>query len=514
MTRRERIAWVLLILAALVMRFWALGAKPPHHDEAIHGHFGEELLRTGEYHYDPTYHGPLIYYLEAAIFAVAGESEVTIRIYPALAGVLLVALPLLLRRRIGPRAAWWCGLLVAISPSFLYFSRFGREDIPAALYTAGALVAFALVRRGGARFLPWVGVMAALHAVTKETIYVTLPLILAAAAAVAVREGVWDALLRTIIWLRRNSYAVGTAILWFVIITVTAFTVFFTHPKDALFPVRAISYWYGQHEIQRVGGPWYYYLPRLALYEFLPLGAAIAWVTRRRGRLRPLETFCLTWGLAGLAMYAFLGEKVPWLVVHQVLPFIPLAGMQVARSFGPHGRWLSRSLVAIGLAGTLWSAVALSYLYPTITTADPHAELLVFVQTTPEENALAREGLEIAARTGADPVAAVHGEATWPLSWQWVHLKVYWGLPSQGMRPPLVICDPANQETLEKQLGGDYRVRHVPLRAWWVEEWRGVTPWEIVRWFLTRRAWSPVGATEIVVFERSDVAAAGRASGE
>jgi uncharacterized protein (TIGR03663 family) len=504
-SRRERIAWGLLILLAVFMRVWVLGARPPHHDESIHGHFGDELLHTGQYRYDPTYHGPLLYYVEAVVFAVVGESDVTMRLYPALAGVALVALPLALRRRIGPRAAWFSGFLVAISPGFLYYSRFDRNDVPVALFTATALVLFLLARRGGARFLPWVGVAAALHAISKETFYVMLPLLCAAAAVVAIREGVWDALLKGLLWLRRNSYAVGTAILWFVIITVTAYTVFFTHPGDAFFPGRAISYWYGQHKIQRVGGPWFYHLPRLALYEFLPLTAALAWALRRRGRMRPLETFCLAWGLTGIAMFAFLGEKVPWLIVHQVLPFIPLAGMQLARTFGPNGRWWSRSLVAVGLAGTVWSAVALTYLYPAMTTADPHGELLVFVQTTPEENALAKYGVEVARRTKADPVAAVHGEATWPLSWQWLHLKVYWSSPPKDMRPPFVICDPSDQEKQKADLGAGYASRELPLRAWWVEEWKGVTPWEIARWFLTRRTWSPIGATDMVVFERSDV---------
>jgi uncharacterized protein (TIGR03663 family) len=504
---RERIAWAALIAFALGLRLWALGGMPPHHDEAVHAHFGHELRATGAYRYDPTYHGPLLFYVEAVLFTVLGESDVAARLYPALAGAALVAIAFLLRRRLGFSAAWFAGLVAAISPGFVYYSRFARNDVPVALFTALALILFLCVRRRGWRPLPWVGVAAALHAISKETFYVTLPLITAGAAAVAFHAGFWDALIRAIEWLRRHAVAVGTAVLWFLVVTLTAYTYFFSHPEDAFFPGKAIAYWYNQHTIQRVGGPWYYHLPRLALYEFLPVVGGLAWAARRWSRLRPIEVFCLGWGVSGVAMYCFLGEKVPWLIVHQVLPFIPLAGMQLGRTFGPAGRWWSRAIAGAALAGTLWSAVALAYLHPAMTTSDPHGEMLVYVQTTPEAKELARRGLEIAAATAEDPVAAVDGEGTWPLSWMWRDVKVWWSRPADGMRPPLVVCDPKDQDAVAAKLGEGYAATPVPLRAWWVEEWKGAKVADVVKWFFTRRAWSPIGATEVTVFVRADYVA-------
>jgi uncharacterized protein (TIGR03663 family) len=501
MGRRERWAWGGLLVFALLLRLWALGDRPPHHDEAVHAHFAHELLHQGTYRYDPTYHGPLLFYVMAPLFAVFGESDATSRLYPALAGVALVALPLALRRRVGARTAWFAGLICAISPTFLYYSRFARNELPVALFTAAAGVLFLRVRRDGWKPLPWIGVAAALHAISKETFYVTLPLVTAAALAVAFHRGFWDSVERGVHWLRLHSRPVATGVLWFFVITMTAYTFVFIHPEDFFFPGKAIMYWYGQHKVERVGGPWFYHLPRLALYEFLPIVAALAWGARRWRRLRPVEVFCLAWGIASVAMYCYLGEKVPWLAVHQVLPFILLGAMQLSRAFGPQGRWWSRSLAALGLAGTMWSAVALSFVYPTVTTSDPHAELMVFVQTTPEAGELARHGIELARQTDDDPIAAVDGEGAWPLSWSWRNLKVFWSVPGEGMRPPLVVCDAANEEKVSAALGEGYTMRHVPLRAWWVETY-DMTPWELVRWFVTRRAWSPIGATEVTVFER------------
>jgi uncharacterized protein (TIGR03663 family) len=305
-----------------------------------------------------------------------------------------------------------------------------------------------------------------------------------------------------------------TAALWFVAITLTAYTFVFIHPEDALFPFKAVRYWYEQHLVQRVGGPWYYHLPRIALYEFAIVGLAAVRVVRKRARLGPLELFCLAWGAASVLMYAYLGEKVPWLIIHQIVPFVPLAGAEAARAFAGGGRWGAKVLTVALVAGTAWSAVAVTYRYPTIDPDDPHAELLVFVQTTKAADALARRGLALAAEHPGEFVAAVAGEASWPLSWQWRGIQVWWGTPEQGSRPPIVVCDQQRGDETEASLGSDYVRRHLPLRAWWVEDWHGVRPLQLLRWWVTRRAWSSLGATEVEVFERADAAQAGSGGGK
>jgi uncharacterized protein (TIGR03663 family) len=527
MSRNERLAWMALIVVALVLHLSALGARPPHHDESIHCQFAYTLMTQGTYRYDPTYHGPLLYYVLVGFFALFGATTTVSRLYPALAGVALVALPIVLRRRLGRATAWWCGVLLAISPIMLYYSRFTRNDVPVALFTAVALTLFLLVREKGWRPIPWIGAAAAAHAISKETFYVLLPLLGAASYVTALRDGVWESVRKAFAWIDRYRVAVGTAILWFVIVTLTAYTVFLTHPEDFLFPVKAIQYWYHQHEIQRVGGPKTYHLTRLALYEFLPIAAAFIWVGRRAlsrwrngvptyghpnrspwGSLLPLsrlELFCFAWGVGGLAMYAFLGEKVPWLEVHQVLPFIPLAGAQLARTFSRRGRWWSRSLAAAGIVATVWSAAASSFLYPAMTTSDPHGELIVFVQTTPEEEALADEGRALAAvHKGDTPVAAVEGEGAWPLSWQWKKVPVWWAMPEKGMHPELVVCDPGQEGAVRERVGEDYSVHRIPFRAWWVENVPGVTASAVLRWFFTRKTWSPIGSTDVMVLESKE----------
>jgi len=207
--------------------------------------------------------------------------------------------------------------------------------------------------------------------------------------------------------------------------------------------------------------------------------------------------------VASIAMFCYLGEKVPWLLVYQVLPFIPLAGMQLGRTFGPSGRWWSRTLAGVGIAATVWSTVASSFLYPSLTPASPHAEMMVFVQTTPEAGEVAKRVKAMAKVPHEGTIATVQGEAAWPYSWQWKRLPVYWDLPGEGMRPLVALCDVDKEQEMRARLGDGYTMRRVPLRAWWVEDVEGVTAGAVVRWFFTRRAWSEIGSTDMLVFEAS-----------
>lgn len=497
--RWEKRAWVLLGVLTVALRFFQLDAKPPHHDEAIHGHFAWELLHRKSYRYDPTYHGPLQYFVLAGLFALFGESDFVLRSYSAACGAALALAPFLLRPLVGRGAALAMGWLLALSPSFLYFSRFARNDVPVALFTGLAVSLVWLQRKSQRPLLPWAGFFLALHAASKETIYVTGVLWLFAGLGLVF----WVGPGKTLAWWRgfwqrhRRQLVLASGV--FALVCVVFYTVFFSWPQDVFFPLKAIRYWYEQHEIQRVGGPWTYHFPRLLLYEFLTLGLALAAVVRRRNRLLVAERFAFLWGVGALAMYAYLGEKVPWLLVHQLLPWVPLAGVELAHVFAGSRRWLGKGLVTVGLLATVWSGLAVSFLYPTIEPQDPHAELLVFVQTTKGEKALAREGLELHRRGPERVFAAVEGEAAWPLSWQWKGLPVLWSLPAAEGAPPLVVGDPGKLE-LQKQVWGDnYVCEIIPLRAWWVERWRGVGVLEVGRWFFTRRAWSERGSTDVEV---------------
>src|SRR5258707_15898200 len=105
--RLEHGVFAALVLAAFVLRLLWLGARPLHHDESIHAYYSWRILTVGpsDYHYDPVYHGPALYYLTAMFEALLGPSDISARMLAVTSGLGLVALAWPLRTLIGRREA-------------------------------------------------------------------------------------------------------------------------------------------------------------------------------------------------------------------------------------------------------------------------------------------------------------------------------------------------------------------------------------------------------------------------
>lgn len=141
----EQYLWFAVLALGAFLRFWNLGAKPLHHDESMHAYFSRAwTLDPSSYEYNPLLHGPFQFHAEGLMFGIIrlaqhllmpnaiGDpwiNDTTARFVPALFGLGIVALPYFLRRELGRVGAWLAAFLLAVSPAFVYFSRFLREDI-------------------------------------------------------------------------------------------------------------------------------------------------------------------------------------------------------------------------------------------------------------------------------------------------------------------------------------------------------------------------------------------------
>lgn len=129
-TRGPRLGTIVLVLVAvaLALRLWELGERPFHHDESLDA-WWSWLFRNGRYtNYDPVYHGPLRFYITAGFFELFGESEAVARLFSALTGTAAVGLPWFLRKELGRVGTISACIALCVSPTMLYYSRFGRED--------------------------------------------------------------------------------------------------------------------------------------------------------------------------------------------------------------------------------------------------------------------------------------------------------------------------------------------------------------------------------------------------
>jgi uncharacterized protein (TIGR03663 family) len=417
----ERPAWIALLAGAALVRLWNLGARVMSHDESLHAYYSYELFTRGIYRHDPTYHGPLLYHLNAVVYALFGASDLTARLVPALLGVAVVGSVWLLRHYVGRRAALIGGALIAISPTFVFYSRHIREDIYVVLFTMlWMYAAFEYLRDGSRRWLYILTTAMALAFLSKETSFMfgviigafavvlrfsgfgsidasrrqaagdlavlmftlALPFISGLAyfvvgwrpdnqdvsglvlAGRGLLVAAFVGLSAIIAWVctRSRSTAAGAGALtfntWlklmalFWTITLTFYTGLFTNVQGGFFSgiVGSLGYWLTQQEVARAGQPWFYYSILASLYEFLPAtlaGAAVAGVLRRRrggsadrpGRDTPIDRvfigFIIWWAIGSLILFAWAGERMPWLLTHQLLPVCLLAAVALDRLVDP-----------------------------------------------------------------------------------------------------------------------------------------------------------------------------------
>jgi uncharacterized protein (TIGR03663 family) len=526
--RSEAAPFAVVGAAAFALRVAHLAAKPFHHDESLHAWFSWLVATGQDYGYDPAYHGPVQFYLTTLVYWVLGIGDVSARLAPALVGTTVTVLPYLLRRRLGYPAALAASVLFCISPAYLYFSRFAREDIYAACVTLAMIVtAFAFL----ARPRPWqpsllLGLLAVSFA-TKESTYITV----AICAPFFVAAGLWQARqARAEGRPAREAPIVGAvravgrdAWIWGVCTFLAAytllFTTFFTNPhglQDGL--IESIRYWLSEHSVNRGGQPPFYYLVLLPAYEWLVLLLAVVGAVTVVRRPTLLGVFLLWDFLASLAIYSAAGERMPWLILHPLLPLVLLGGVGVQALWRARHYVCGRVALAVGLAAAVWSAqtaFALSYWRPA-----NEKEMLVFTQTaTDVKEVLARlQALDRAslARHGRPLNLEVDGwgGAGWPWAWYLRDLPAaYPNMAEQDFRPSgeaLLVAD--SPDPPYERIGREYERRRFRLRVWWVVDYGGASLWDWARWFATRRTWGSRGRLYAWLYVRKDVAA-GAASG-
>lgn len=125
----ETVAWAVILILAVVSRFYDLGARAMSHDESLHAVYSLDLYRSGNYQHNPMMHGPFLFHANAFAYFLFGVSDATARVMPALAGIGVVISAWLYRRWLGRMGALLAGTFLLISPSLLFHSRYIRNDI-------------------------------------------------------------------------------------------------------------------------------------------------------------------------------------------------------------------------------------------------------------------------------------------------------------------------------------------------------------------------------------------------
>ena len=445
-------------MAALLRLPW-LDLRPLHHDEGSNAIFIERILHGGSYRYDPAnYHGPLLFRSSALALRLFGSTTVAFRIVPALIGTLMVALILGLRRPLGIAGARVAALLVALSPSFVYYSRDNIHEI----YFAGLtlLLVSALV---GWRTQWGVGraVLAGLSAgglvATKESAI----LVFAALAAGLLLSGGAGIL-------RIKPVHLATVVVLAIASSAWLYDGTLPDPRAMSGPLRSILLW-AERGLAASGHvkPWWYFLRVMTFEEPAIVAAAVAGGVigvRRRDRF---AVFLAGWTGCSLVIHSAIPYKTPWLVLNPLLPMALLAG-RLASFLGtrPGLPWVrpGRALLVMLLSFSLVRAIDLSFVsYDRDGRSD-----LIYVQTRRDALRLV-DGVERYASghgCGPDMPVDIVSPDYLPLNWYLRGFSdvSYHGAAIDAADAPIIVARSDDAPAMAARLGADYDQQTFVLR--------------------------------------------------
>lgn len=493
------IALALILLAAAVFRFYDLGYRPMHGDEANQAMKTSVLLAKGAYAYDPfEHHGPTLYYLTLPVLWIAGATnaaemtEPMIRLLPAFFGLALVLLSWLVVAPIDRRAALWAALFTAVSHGLVYYSRYYIQEISFVVFAAGLLwCGHHFLRTHRYTWALGAGLFVGLLHATKETsVLVLFAMVVALGCAVAWEKVVAHRAVSLVVpW---KPAVAGLALALFV--SVLFFSSFFTHARGPLDSILTYGTYLNRAEGHGSSGlhdqPWYYYLSLLAWTyreagpkwsEGLVLGLgllgalwAISWKNRTdqsegvpgvgiHVRFLGLYTLFLVVG------FSIIPYKTPWNLLIFLHPLCLMAGIAAGGLTATRrAKWIRVGVAALLLLGSLQLAgqawrgsftygadVRNPYVYAHTSSAIRRLEerLTDLAKVSPRG-----DGLHI-------NVFRFDGDY-WPLPW---YLRRY---PNVGYWPnfpekpdaDVILTAPEIAGELQKRLTGEYQMENNGLR--------------------------------------------------
>jgi len=468
MTRDVIPGILVAMLLALALRCPELDRRPMHNDEAVNAVKCHQAMEAGAYRYDPNeHHGPTLYYATRVWLALTGGGDFTrltegrLRALTVCFGVGLILLFPLAADGMGRWPVVWAGVLTAVSPAMVYYS---RDYIHETLFVFFSFAAMGCGwRYWRSRKLGWgllAGAAVGLLQATKETFVLPVGAMILAVAL----NAAWSR------WMEPESGAAPrhlrldhllAAVAVWLGVAVLFFSSFLGNAAGPLDAVRTYSPW-----IHRAAGgsphdhPWDYYLTRLAWFHtdsgpiwseglILVLAAVGAWAALSRkgppGSNPAFLRFLLMYAVLLAGMYSAIAYKTPWCLLGFWQAFILLAGVGAVVIFHRLRRLSDRvlcgGLLAVAVGDLAWQAWQLAVPY----SAD-RRNPYVYAQTSPNILELrdVLNSLASVASAGRHLVIEVMapGSDYWPLPWT---LRAFdqvgwWSeVPSQPPAPVIIL---------------------------------------------------------------------------
>lgn len=322
--------------------------RPFHMDEAVQGRKLGKLLDEGVYLYNPEdLHGPGLIYSTLPLALLRGEttgaglSDFTLRAIPAFYGVALLGLLWFWRSALSGPALIGGGILVALSPIMVFYSRYYIMEMPMVFWiTVAMIAAWRYMHRPGYGWAILFGVAGGLTHATKETGAISFFTLSVAGAAV--------------LWCHRRTVPTegqhwkhfGASLGCGLLVSMVAFSVFFRQPQAIVDSFRTYFLYWERAEGSGHEKPWDYYFKLLAFNrrpeggpfwsEGLTLGlGALGLVVAFTPAVRRLgDAIFWRWiaiyTILTATIYSAIPYKTPWSMLSWVFTLMLMAGLGLA----------------------------------------------------------------------------------------------------------------------------------------------------------------------------------------
>ena len=548
---------LIITFISLISRFIFLDSRAIHHDESLHGYYSWLLSNGFGYTHNPLMHGPLNFHLNALVFIIFGDSDFSLRIAPAFIGTLVVLSPFLFLKIIGRHSSTLISILLLISPTMIYFSRFARNDIFVAFVSIILIFQIFKYLNGGEgkKNLLLISICLALIFCIKEISFIIIfivgsfsllfsslnPLIknksklnykftnifsllfllsfplsmpitsflfnffeinLVAPSGSLTKIGMPignNAIIISIIisilsllisctfgLLKfKKNWIIFFLSFWFIFIFFHS--TFFTNPFGMVTGFwQSLGYWIAQQDVARGGQPWYYYFLLIVKFEYIGFFSFFIFLIYRKFKYSIFELFLIYWAILNIFIYVITSEKMPWLLVNIILPFIFIGGILINELTEKILRSRLMLIFKINIL-IIPSFFFLLFIFNSVETnyvdSDKPDEMIVYTQTSKYVHLLSKEIITEINQNNANILIDSSEGFTWPWAWYMRNHSINY-------------FDSSNKETYKEIIFEDYdfilintynfpklldskeneikynSISQIPFRMWFPENYR------------------------------------------
>jgi uncharacterized protein (TIGR03663 family) len=467
---------ILILLAAVGLRFALLDLKAVHHDESVNYSFTKKLVDRNHYHYNPNhYHGPFLYYAAVPAWLIAGASKAALRFAPALFGVLAVLFFLLMQKTIGRPGALFGAAMIAISPADIYFSRTFIHEIYLAALAAGFLWAFLeFTRKAKWKYVFAFFIFAAFSFTIKETTAIMGVALVAAYFGTRLYFLGWsddvpldDRMKMDWKFLRGHWIYLADAIALFFTILILFFSSFLTYPQGLLKFFEAYMPWMktGFKDSGHVKPAFYFFIVTAKYYAPIVVPALLTglWSISKK---KPRGVFLFLYGMFLLIFYSAIPYKTPWCVLQIAIPFVALAGYGLSKALAGSVPRLVRIHVLLFMAvlfvPTIYTSVRINFY-----DYDDDSIKIVYVQTDRTFEDMFALLDQMAKRSGRGkniPIALIDAKNPARVYLRnYKKVKKYEDVPEKIIKAPVVLVKSTHLKKMEAVMPGPYVTLTYPV---------------------------------------------------